>query len=140
MPSCTSFLFLSSPFKASNPDIPSIGTPKVSIIANFSDSSGVNFTLYFCPINSRVLFLISLPITLKKTLSFPPIVIVAKSVSGNLVWFVDAGMSTGSASCCFAVAVRIKNVSKRKATSHIAVISIDVAFLDIFTLLIFFYL
>jgi hypothetical protein len=63
---------------------------------------------------------------------------VANPVSGNLVCTVDDGVSTGSGSGTFAVAVRIKNVSKRKATSHIAVMSMDVAFLVIFTLAIFY--
>jgi hypothetical protein len=79
----------------------------------------------------------------KNTLLFPssplPIVIIAKSESGNLLYTVEEGISTGSASGTLAVAVKIKNVSKRNATSHMAVISVDVDFFFIFILAIIFY-
>jgi formate-dependent nitrite reductase membrane component NrfD len=63
---------------------------------------------------------------------------VTKSVSGNLVSRVEAGVSTGSGSGTLAVDVITKKESNKKATSHIAVMSIFVLFFDIFTFAIFF--
>src|SRR5690606_40009553 len=72
-------------------------------------------------------------ITTKNTLPPSPTVISPKSVSGTFTCVTDAGVSTGSGSGARAVAVNIKNVSNRKDTSHMAVMSIVVLALFTFT-------
>src|SRR5690606_20173435 len=72
-------------------------------------------------------------ITTKNTLPSSPTVMVPKSVSGTFTCVVDAGVSTGSGSGARAVAVNIKNVSNKKDTSHMAVMSIVVLALFTFT-------
>jgi len=47
------------------------------------------------------------------------------SLSGTLIPEMDEGVSMAAASCDRNWAVRIKNVNKRNATSHIAVISTE---------------
>jgi hypothetical protein len=50
---------------------------------------------------------------------------VSVPASGSLVSEIDEGVSITTVSCGFALAVSIKKVNNRKATSHMAVMSIE---------------
>src|SRR5690606_29354448 len=63
-----------------------------------------------------------------------PTEIIPRFSSGTFTWVTDAGVSTSNGSGCLAVAVNIKNVSSRKDTSHMAVMSIVVLALLTFAL------
>jgi hypothetical protein len=100
-----------------------IGTPKSSILEKTCFSPSVKVIPYFSP--SILKFSYELLFLSGQKKHHPlPTLNVAKSDSGNLVWTVEEGVSTGNVRY-FGCRSHYKEGKQRNATSHIAVISVD---------------